>query len=88
MKSRLVEFMVPISTLAGNSIYELLTELEMEGHLEILPSFQISTGSEFLIIPTKIPEEFLLVMKLKYPTLVECMNVSYISNDLKDKYRK
>jgi hypothetical protein len=61
---------------------EILLKLEEEGKLEIIITREAS------VISTKIDPVFATMLKLKSAMLAERMQISYIPDELKEKYRK
>jgi len=66
----------------------LLEKFEKEGKLEILSSVSGIFADRPGIISVKIDPLFATVLKLQSAFLAERMRISYISDELKDKYRK
>jgi len=70
----------------------LLTELVKDGELSIAEKYPTRLTDKFLTDKSgydgKITPELAIIVKLKYPELASRMHLSYISDELKNKYRE
>ena len=66
----------------------LLEKLEKEGKLFILINHVSDANNTPFLVQAKIEPILATILKLQYPLLSERMRISYISDDLKNRYRK
>lgn len=83
-KSVYVEFLISRTANSDTDISEFM--LNLGGEFELTDVSKIT--DDWVKISGKIDAEYLVIVKLKNPLIASLMNVSYISNDIKNKYRK
>lgn len=83
-----VEFLFPIADY--NESYEILLSLGSDfQNLKSMWEYEEESDvrDEFYRVSGKISSMAASIIKLKYPKIAQSMRISYISDELKDKYR-